>query len=101
MIVEELWFKFGMMIHQDFLLDHPDFFSGIYDILQNFNFKEKELLHKYLIESIDLCKTNKCKLDIWINSGAEIIITEGQISDFFEKIIEIVTHDITQSNNKD
>lgn len=97
MEILEIWVFMGSHIHQDFLLDYPDFFSGISAIVRDLSAAQKEDLYSFLKELTSSKYTAKEQLEIWSKSGAEFFVTESQISDFLSEVFKTVENERSES----
>lgn len=86
----EIWLTFGMLIHQDFLLVHPDFFSGITDIAQGFSPAQRQEVHALLHEILSDKYNNTERVQFWNNSGASFSVLESEIVPWLEQVLEAV-----------
>ena len=83
----EVWKKLGETIHQDFMLDYPDFWSGIEQFANDITKEEREDLIKYLRPLVENEQPGGLLKRIWGNTGAEIIITRIKPKEFFAELL--------------
>lgn len=95
MDIPEIWLFFGSQIHQDFLIDHPDFLTGIIELLGDFSSSQKVELLKFLnhIHSSNL--SNLELSEVWRNSGSEIFVSGEKIDLLFDELFLIVKKQTT------
>jgi len=98
MEITDLWIQFGQHIHQDFLIEFPDFFSGIAFVLTNFSVEQKQELLLFLKELLSADLTPDQKLDIWLASEASFFVSTEQIDVFLRQLAEIVDKDLENAD---
>ena len=82
----EIWLFFGAQIHQDFLIDYPDFLSGIFDLLNDLTENQRVELYEFLKDVKSSGYSNQQLLKIWEGSGAEIFVVSEKINLLFDEI---------------
>ena len=90
MEISEIWLFLGMQIHQDFLIDYPDFFSGVIEVMNDLSYEDRVKLSNYLsdIQSQNLSNIELGKL--WESSGSQIFMNGDSIELFYEKLANTV-----------
>lgn len=88
MQIVEAWLIFGAHIHQDFLLDYPNFIEGVDYILSNMTALETQQLKDFLGTVLNSNVSESEMLDLWQKSGTEILVDKRQIHDFLEMIYQ-------------
>jgi len=90
MEIPAVWIFFGEYIHQDFLLDYPDFLSGIKFILHDMTTNQRLELLQFLshINGNEYQKDELIK--IWNSSTAQLVFTIDDISRLFSELFKIV-----------
>ena len=86
--VIDVWLIFGSHIHQDFLMEFPDFYSGIAVIFNDLSSRQQDDVYAFLKSVLESEYTPVEKLEIWNQSGAELFVTPHQIDDFLSKILD-------------
>jgi len=82
-----VWKKLGESIHQDFMLDYPDFWSGIEEFAKDISKEEREDLIQYLRPLVEIDQPGGHLKRIWKNTGAQIIITRIKPKEFFAELL--------------
>ena len=85
--IPEVWYTFGGLIHQDFLVNHPDVISGFRLILGDLPVEDQLQLLRF-IQSIlgnDLSAVEQ--VAIWEESGSSISVSVDEIGQFLQIII--------------
>ena len=95
MSMPEVWFLFGANIHQDFLLDYPDFVSGILAIVQDLNSEQLKELFLFVHELIESDHTLRHKCEIWDKSGTMISVTPSEINMLLSEVYSVVKESMT------
>ena len=88
--VPDVWFTFGILIHQDFLIEHDDPFVGFASILRELSADDVNALHSFLSEIQAANLSIREKALLWHKSGAEIFVAGEEIHSFFAKLLETV-----------
>lgn len=88
--VTETWLQFGSHIHQDFLLDHPEFLSGIQEVYTFLTEHEKEELYQIFLEINNGSYDTTFKENYWEKSGADFFIVGEGINAFFEQALGVI-----------
>ncbi|MDF1846706.1 MAG: hypothetical protein P1U69_05870 [Parvibaculaceae bacterium] len=100
MEITDIWIRFGEHIHQDFLIDFPDFFSGIPDILRNCSAEQKQELQLFLKELMSANISSDERLEAWLASEANIFVTTDQIDAFIQEIAKTVEKDLKSHSTR-
>lgn len=94
MEINETWTLFGALIHQDFLLDYPDFYSGVMEVIKNFSPQQKEEIY-FILQNLVTCDYSPAELsEIWRKSGAEIFVMDDEIKKFLSEILSAASNEI-------
>ena len=89
-MTDEILKLFCTHIHQGFLTDFPDFFSGVTYILNDFTNDQISMLHASLTELNTSGYTNSEKVRTWENAGAQFSVSAKQISAFLDEILKTI-----------
>jgi len=81
------WKKLGESIHQDFMLDYPDFWSGIDQFAKDITKEEREELIMFLTPLVENEQPGGSLKRIWENTGSEIIITRIKPKELFTELL--------------
>ena len=84
----EIFTLFVSYIHQDFLIDYPDFYPGISEILGYMSQEERSSLIGFINNLEEAELTDKELADLWNNQNSGVIITQQDATAFFEKLIQ-------------
>lgn len=84
------WSAFGKQIHQDFLLDHPDFFSGLPMVWQSVPQPLRKEVIVFLRAALESGARGAALSKLWQESGAEIFVPENQIAEFLRQILAAI-----------
>lgn len=87
MELPDIWLLFGAYIHQDFLLDHPDFVSGIREIVGSFSEDQRSQLLTYLAGLVDSSRSGQELAEIWRASGASFLVADDDAREFLRSLI--------------
>lgn len=88
--IPDVWLKFGSAIHQDFLEDYPDFFSGIAEIYTNLTPSEQDELYDIILELNKPDYHMGIKGKYWAKSGAEIGVAGRDRYKFFGEVLATI-----------
>jgi hypothetical protein len=82
------WRKFGSLIHQDFMLDCPDLYSGMEATYAGLTRAEQEEVYAILVKlNADECLTGELKR-MWRQSGASYATNKPKL--FFAEMLRSV-----------
>lgn len=71
--IPKSWTFLGEQIHQDFLIDYPDFWSGVVEIFAGLDAKERQELIRFIHRGIAKEKEKPGMLKkLWFRSGAQV-----------------------------
>lgn len=90
MEIVDAWMVFGGHIHQGFLRDFPDFFSGVAVIFNDLSSREQEEFCSFLKKLLESGYPATKKLEVWNKSGSELYVTPSQIDAFLSQILDVV-----------
>ena len=100
MELPEIWLFFGAQIHQDFLIDYPDFLSGISDLLDDLTASQRVELYEFLRDIKSNGYSNQQLAKVWGGSGAEIYIVGERFDLFFDEIYKVVEKSVKLSKSE-
>ena len=86
----KVWKKLGGYIHQDYMLDHPDFWSGIEEFRNSLSKAEKIELIQFLRSLVENEQPGGNLKKVWKNSGAQIFMSRVKPSEFFQELLSRV-----------
>jgi len=69
----EVWYSMGEYIHQDFLLQFPDFISGLRDFFGDASEEEVNDMRIFLNELKKLHYSDEQLERLWLNSGSNLV----------------------------
>lgn len=88
--IPEVWCRFGIMVHQDFLLEHDDVFLGFASVVKELPANDINVLYLFLSEIQAAALSTWEKALLWEKSGAEIFVVGEEVHSFFSKLLETV-----------
>lgn len=87
MIQPQAWKVFGSHIHQDFLLEYPQFFEGLSMVYRCLKEPEQRALLAYLTQLTNESIDPSVKAKAWAESGSEILIAVSQVDEFLLQVL--------------
>ena len=87
MEIIDIWQAFGQLIHQDFLLDYPDLFSGFVEMFNDFPIAQRKELYCFLVQIVNAGHTPEELADIWGQSGSVIWVETDQMPRLFSDLV--------------
>ena len=69
----EAWTKLGPYLHQDFLLEHADFYDGIALLIRGTSPEDRRIIKQYLEIVLGPNAPGGCASRAWKDLGAEIV----------------------------
>lgn len=85
--MNESWAVFGKHIHQDFLIDHPDFFSGLPFVWKNVPHSLRQEFIISLRQVLSSGARGPALAKLWRDSGAQIFVPDHQIKNFLQQVL--------------
>lgn len=85
-VLPEIWFELGSYIHQDFLVQFPDFKSGIVDFCSSQTSQDLETLKDFISELLAPNASNSRIAQVWSDGGAQVLVDEPSARDFVEAV---------------
>ena len=86
-----VWRKLGGYLHQDYMLDFPDFWSGIDAFSSDLSKAERIELIRFLRPLVENEQPGGHLKKLWKNSGAQINITRVKPKELFEELLKRVS----------
>jgi hypothetical protein len=90
MEIPEIWFLLGNHLHQDFMVDYPDFISGLMFIIQDFSPNQNIALHNFLLSLKEMSLSNQQLAEIWAKSGSQILIGDQNTQAIYDELLKAV-----------
>lgn len=84
----EVWKKLGRYLHQDFMLDYPDFWSGIDSFISELDATEQARLIQFLEALVENEQPGGVFKKVWAKSGAQIYVAAATPRDFYVELLE-------------
>lgn len=86
----EVWKKLGNYLHQDFMLDYPDFWSGIEDFASGLGSAEQEQLIQFLESLVRNEQPGGALKKVWLKSGAQVLVAAASTKEFYVELLQHV-----------
>lgn len=87
--VPEVWKKLGKYLHQDYMLDYPDFWSGIDDFSSGLDSPDQERLIQYLESLVNNEHPGGTLKKVWRESGSQIAVAAASTREFY---VDLLNH---------
>jgi hypothetical protein len=87
--IPQVWFRFGCLVHQDFIDDHADIFSGFSTIFEAMSAADRQELAGFLAHVV-AHRTPEELSEIWYASEAQIWIEPKGFPRFYSELLRLV-----------
>lgn len=95
----EIWLHFCKLIHDDFLISHPDLISGYREIFSGFTKNQQDILHEFFLEVKEYSLEEK--FELWRSAGspfgANFHTTDAAVL-FFDNIFDTLEEVRSEEN---
>lgn len=86
----KVWKKLGGYLHQDYMLEYPDYWSGIDEFRSNLSDAERVELIQFLRPLVENEQPGGALKRVWKNSGAQIFIARVKPKEFYQELLRRV-----------
>jgi len=84
--IPEVWYTFAELFHQDFLVEHPDFVTGLRLVLEGLSADSRLDLLQFLQTILGSGMSSAELVAIWEGTETSIIVPGDDIEKFFQLI---------------